>query len=57
LESQLESQPYVNGFTPSKADRELFERLANAGEPESPNLGRWFQHVASFSKGERAKWK
>jgi len=57
LESQLESQPYVNGFTPSKADRELFERLATTGEPESPHLGRWFQHVSSFSKGERAKWK
>lgn len=56
VEHFLEDHPYVKGFTPTKADVELFNQLTESGFPKTPNLRRWFDHVGSFSASERAAW-
>ncbi|CAE7256800.1 ths1 [Symbiodinium sp. CCMP2592] len=56
VEGFLESHPYVKGFSPSKADVELFDQLCESGVPETPNLKRWFDHIESFPSAERAQW-
>mmetsp|Transcript_48350 Transcript_48350/g.90567 ORF Transcript_48350/g.90567 Transcript_48350/m.90567 type:complete len:257 (+) Transcript_48350:2-772(+) len=59
LETLLEAQPYVAGFSPSHRDAELFERARAPGQlpPSAPNTARWFEHIASFSSLERSQWK
>lgn len=54
-EAVLEEQPYVQGFSPSQADVELYNKLKRE-IPTSPNLKRWFEHVDSFTEAERASW-
>lgn len=56
VEDFLESHPYVKGFTPSKADLEMFNQLCESHLPETPNLRRWFDHIESFSQPERESW-
>lgn len=59
LEALLEHQPYISGYMPSSADAELFCKLrasGAAGPPATPNMVRWFEHVASFSDYERSAW-
>lgn len=57
MESFLQAHPYVNGFTPSRADRELYDKLSGSeGRPSSPALGRWYDHMQSFTKFQRAAW-
>jgi len=56
VEDFLESHPYVKGFTPCKADLEMFNQLCESHLPETPNLKRWFEHIESFSKAERESW-
>lgn len=58
LEAVLENQPYVGGYHPSQRDLELFERWRAAGStaPRTPNLTRWFEHIASFAVRERDQW-
>jgi len=56
VEHFLEHHPYVKGFTPSKADLELFSQMCDSHFPETPNLRRWFEHMESFSPLERTSW-
>lgn len=55
-EALLEDQPYIKGFSPTRADLELFEKLKSTDIPKSPNLKRWFDHIESFGQTERASW-
>lgn len=55
-EDFLLEHPCVGGFAPSRADAELFEKLRGAGRPSSPNLGRWFDHMESFTSAQRCGW-
>jgi len=55
-EDFLTNYPYLGGFAPSRADAELFERLRKTGRPETPALGRWFDHVGSFTVSQRKAW-
>lgn len=58
LEEFLAEHPYVSGFRPSAADRETFEKMrGSAGAPDTPNVRRWFDHVASFTNADRNSWK
>eukprot|EP00397_Hematodinium_sp_SG-2012_P008212 GEMP01008267.1.p1 GENE.GEMP01008267.1~~GEMP01008267.1.p1 ORF type:complete len:868 (+),score=204.98 GEMP01008267.1:430-3033(+) len=58
LETFLEVHPYVTGYNPTKADAKLFTQLSSDhAPPTSPNMLRWFDHVASFSVAQRAQWK
>ena len=56
LEKKLESQAYVVGHVPSRADAELFEWLRVREAPTTPHLRRRFDHVSSFTALERACW-
>eukprot|EP00927_Polykrikos_kofoidii_P012918 TRINITY_DN1561_c0_g2_i1.p1 TRINITY_DN1561_c0_g2~~TRINITY_DN1561_c0_g2_i1.p1 ORF type:complete len:927 (-),score=171.58 TRINITY_DN1561_c0_g2_i1:104-2557(-) len=56
VEAFLEKHPYVQGFVPSVADRELYNEMRNRGFPQSVNLCRWFKHVDSFTDLERSIW-
>lgn len=55
LEGHLFDHPYVEGFRPTKADREKFESLGGQA-PVTPNMTRWYEHIESFSPTERALW-
>lgn len=55
LEALLVDQPYLGGFLPSRRDREYFESLLT-GRPGTPALGRWYDHIASFTPVEREAW-
>jgi len=58
LEAILAEQPYVTGFRPSKMDRQMFEKMRkDTGRPTTPAVSRWFDHVESFSAGQRLDWK
>lgn len=58
LEAFLADHPYVSGFRPSAADRETFEKMrGSGGAPDTPNVRRWFDHVASFTNADRNSWK
>mmetsp|Transcript_126734 Transcript_126734/g.246994 ORF Transcript_126734/g.246994 Transcript_126734/m.246994 type:complete len:731 (-) Transcript_126734:63-2255(-) len=56
IEAFLANHPYVKGFKPTAADRELHDKLLETGFPETPNLRRWFDHVGSFKEMERNAW-
>lgn len=57
-EGALADFPYVGGFVPSKADRDLYEKLMKStGRPDTPSMARWFDHVSSFTATERAEWQ
>jgi len=56
VEAFLANHPYVKGFKPTAADRELFGKLLETGFPETPNLKRWFEHMGSFKEMERNAW-
>ena len=56
VENFLEHHPYLEGFSPSAADTNLFQKLSSSGTPEEPNMRRWFAHIESFSPAERASW-
>ncbi|CAE7326099.1 Dtd1 [Symbiodinium necroappetens] len=57
LEERLEEKPYLGGYFPTAEDAEYFAKLSHGGLPRSsPNLLRWYEHVASFSERERSLW-
>eukprot|EP00928_Gymnodinium_smaydae_P014653 TRINITY_DN15396_c0_g1_i2.p1 TRINITY_DN15396_c0_g1~~TRINITY_DN15396_c0_g1_i2.p1 ORF type:complete len:609 (+),score=205.04 TRINITY_DN15396_c0_g1_i2:92-1828(+) len=57
MEAQLAEHPYLQGFKPSAQDHLQFEALrTSTGRPQTPALQRWYDHVDSFAKVERANW-
>jgi len=57
LETYLESHPYVSGFSPTQKDAEMYTQFAtDHTPPKTPNVLRWFEHVASFPESVRNKW-
>eukprot|EP00931_Biecheleriopsis_adriatica_P087169 TRINITY_DN61676_c0_g1_i1.p1 TRINITY_DN61676_c0_g1~~TRINITY_DN61676_c0_g1_i1.p1 ORF type:complete len:571 (-),score=126.58 TRINITY_DN61676_c0_g1_i1:186-1898(-) len=58
LEEKLLHQPYVGGFTATKADATTLNELRweNIQSQEYPNLARWLENVTSFTAHERAAW-
>merc|ERR1712232_986223 len=58
LEEHFLDHPYVAGFRPSAADRELYDKLSTTtGKPSTLAFGRWYTHVGSFKSAQRAEWK
>jgi len=53
-EAFLEDHPYLGGFAPSKKDATMFASTTSI--PKTPNMARWFEHMASFSTSEKASW-
>ncbi|CAE7441341.1 DTD1 [Symbiodinium natans] len=58
FEELLGQQPYLGGYLPAAIDAEQFAKMSQPGgrPPSSPNLARWYEHVASFSEMERRVW-
>jgi len=53
----LADHSYVEGFTPSAADAELFKQVGSAPDPAKfQHAARWYNHIESFSHEERASW-
>lgn len=55
-EQFLQKHPYIGGFSPSRADKEFFERLQKTGRPETPAMARWYNHMESFTPCARLSW-
>jgi len=56
LEVFLDAHPYIGGFKPSAKDRELYEEMCSKGRPQTKALGRWYSHMESFTRTQRAAW-
>lgn len=52
----LADQPYLKGFSPTKADLDLYEQCRATEIPKTVNLKRWFDHIDSFTAVERKNW-
>lgn len=48
LNDFLADRSYVEGFTPSQADAEVFDSLPSAPPPALCHLQRWYKHIQSF---------
>lgn len=56
-EQILQDYPYLGGYSPSKKDREEYEKLLKGGKlPTAPDLQRWFRNIESFTSCERNQW-
>jgi len=47
---------YVEGYTPSKEDTDMFNSLDSCPKDEYKNVNRWYRHINSFSEEERYSW-
>ncbi|KAL7304992.1 hypothetical protein TKK_0002782 [Trichogramma kaykai] len=55
----LVSKSYINGWTPSDRDVQLYKLCCSYGNGDYnsfPNLKRWFNHIKSFSSEEQLKF-
>jgi len=56
LNNFLADNSYISGYAPSKADLSVFEALGKAPSADNVHVARWYRHIASFDKTERAAW-
>jgi len=58
LNTFLASKSYIDGYKPSQADVSVYRVLTpeSADDEKLPHLGRWYSHIASFSKCQRKAW-
>ncbi|WVO12964.1 hypothetical protein L204_100573 [Cryptococcus depauperatus] len=49
LEQHLATRSYVDGYTPTTADVEIYKKLGSAPEATFPHSLRWYNHITSFS--------
>lgn len=57
LEGWLGDHPCLGGFALSAKDAAMYDQIMASGElPTTPNLQRWFEHVESFTKVQRANF-
>jgi len=54
LNAHLEDRSYVEGYTPSSADADVFAQLSAAPDAKFPHVLRWWNHINSYSTAERA---
>lgn len=52
----LAQQSYLGGFTPTRIDADLFQRLGCSVPSGLPHVARWAAHVGSFTTVERMGW-
>jgi len=58
VENFLQDHPYLGGFRPSAKDCDLYDELRKAPDlPTTPALARWFEHMGTFTPGERTSWR
>jgi len=56
LNDYLATRSYVNGFTPTGADANVFDNLTKAPGTNTPHALRWYNHIKSYSADERKKF-
>jgi len=55
LNEHLTFFSYINGYTPSSEDLEVFNSSSSAPEKSKyPNVARWYKHIQSFSNEKEA---
>ena len=47
---------YVTGYTPTQDDASYFDAMGKVDAKSTPNIYRWYLHIASFSPAERTRW-
>jgi len=47
---------YVEGYTPSKEDLDIFNTFDSSPDKEYRNIARWYRHINSFSEEDRYAW-
>uniref|UniRef100_A0A1I7XTQ3 EF1_GNE domain-containing protein n=1 Tax=Heterorhabditis bacteriophora TaxID=37862 RepID=A0A1I7XTQ3_HETBA len=53
----LETQAFATGFALSGEDNKIFEAIGSAPDAKAfPNVARWYKHISSYDKSERASW-
>jgi len=57
LDKHFQDRSYVDGWTPSQADVEVYDALKTPPDAKSVNVTRWWTHVGSFSDSERQTWR
>ncbi|XP_041981797.1 elongation factor 1-beta' [Aricia agestis] len=56
LNEYLADKSYINGYTPSQADVQVFEAVGKAIAASLPHASRWYNHIASYTPAERKSW-
>jgi elongation factor 1-beta len=57
LNTHLSSVSYIDGWTPSSTDADVFAKFKQPPSAKDyAHVARWYKHVESFSKDERAKY-
>nr|BAJ99614.1 predicted protein [Hordeum vulgare subsp. vulgare] len=57
LNQHLADRSYIEGYTPSSADVEVFSQINAAPDSsKNPHVARWWNHIASFAENERKAW-
>jgi len=57
LNKYLQDRSYIEGWTPSAADVEVFLQIKAAPDAnKSQNVARWWNHIAFFPDNERKSW-
>jgi len=54
LNKHLQDRSYIEGYTPSQADVEVFSAITAAPDAtKNAHVARWYSHITSFSEEER----
>jgi len=57
LNKHLAERSYIEGYSPSGADVDVFSQLKNTPEGgKFPHVARWHEHIAFFPASERSSW-
>jgi len=57
LNKHLADRSYIEGYTPSSADVEVFAQITQAPDAsKNANVARWWNHISSWSEAERKAW-
>jgi len=58
LNGALSSESYITGYAPSKDDADLWSQIkpGSFDAKKFPHLGRWYNHIKSYSEQERHGW-
>jgi elongation factor 1-beta len=57
LNKHLQDRSYIEGYTPSQADVEVFGAITSAPDAtKNPHAARWYSHISSFSEDERKRF-
>jgi len=57
LNVHLGDRSYIDGYTPSQSDVEVFNQIPAVPEAtKAPFVSRWWNHINSYGAAERATW-